>query len=155
MSIKTHGESKTHFYSRWIQIVRRCRSKKHKDYPRYGGRGIKVIWKDYQSFKKDMYISFLKLSKKVGKSNAQIDRIDVNGNYCKENCRWSTPKEQGNNRRNNRFMIYKGMRKTIAQWADYMGVSRQTVRYRIERGLKPEQVIEIPISHANKHERFI
>lgn len=152
---KTHGESQTYFYSRWIQIVRRCRHTKSKDYKRYGARGIKILWKDYPEFKKDMYAGFLKMSKRIGKSNTQIDRIDVNGHYSKKNCKWSTPKQQGNNRRNNRHIVYKGEKKTIAQWADYMGVSRQTVRYRLESGLSPKDIIEMPISHGNKYAKSL
>lgn len=147
----THGESQTYFYSRWIQIVRRCRHTKSKDYKRYGGRGIKILWKDYLDFKKDMYASFLKMSNRIGKSNTQIDRIDVNGHYSKKNCKWSTPKQQGNNRRNNCRIVYRGQTKTVSQWAEITGIGKGTIAYRLKAGLPPNKIIEMPVSHGNKY----
>lgn len=97
----THGMSRTKFHSKWVSMTNRCRNKKCTGYKSYGGRGIKVEkeWLIFENFKEDMYQSFLESVKKNGLNDTTLDRIDVNGNYCKENCRWATKKQQIHNRR--------------------------------------------------------
>mgnify|MGYP001605568036 FL=1 len=74
----------------------RCNNPKNHKYPIYGARGIKCLWNKFEDFRDDMYESYLEHVKEFGK-NTSIDRIDVNGHYCKENCRWATAKEQSIN----------------------------------------------------------
>jgi len=91
----THGLSKHPMYFVWQALKQRCFNKKDKGYHNYGGRGITVSkeWMKFETFYKDMISKY--------KRGLEIDRIDNNGNYCKENCHWVTCKENNNNRRDN------------------------------------------------------
>lgn len=116
-----HGFSKRgpslekRFYHVYQSMIARCCNKNSSHYCDYGGRGITVcdVWlgkNGFINFKNDMYGNYrYKLS---------IDRIDNNGNYCKENCRWVNQKVQANNTRANRIITHNGESHTLAQWAD-------------------------------------
>lgn len=137
-SRQTHGQSYTRLYTIWIGMKQRCFYKKHKHFKRYGGRGITVCdeWKD--SFE-----SFYKWAMENGYSDElTIDRIDVNGNYCPENCRWATYKEQNNNTSSSHFLTYNGETKTVAEWSEIVGIPKSTIFNRIKRGLPTEKVLK-------------
>lgn len=84
----------------WWWMKARCESPNHNRYYVYWARGIKVLWDSLESFRNDMLESYIEHYNKNSHINrwTQIDRIDVNWNYCKENCRRVTPKEQANNK---------------------------------------------------------
>jgi hypothetical protein len=95
-----HNESRGRLYSVWIDIKKRCYNPKYKQYKDYGGRGIKVCdeWlHDFSSFKEFALAHGYNSNAKYGECT--IDRIDVNGNYCPENCRFVDMKTQCNNKR--------------------------------------------------------
>lgn len=118
------------WYNSYRSMMDRCyRGENAKNYPYYGGRGISVCdeWHDIETFEKWAIQSGYR-------QGLSLDRKDVNGDYCPENCRWVTAKEQANNRRNTVYLDYNGERKTISQWAELLGIKRSTLSSRICRG---------------------
>ena len=96
---------KTKFYMTFHLIKQRCNNKNSPIYKNYGERGIKCLWGSFDEFKRDMYESFIKHNKEHGGRQTSIDRIDVDGDYSKENCRWATAKEQSLNTRKQKYAI--------------------------------------------------
>lgn len=128
----THGMRKTRIYQTWLNMEDRCNNKNNKNYNRYGNRGIKCLWKSFENFKNDMYESYLKHCKTFGEHLTTLDRIDNNGNYCKENCRWATPKEQANNTRKNVFITFNKQTKSLVQWSNELNISTDTIQARLK-----------------------
>lgn len=122
---KKHGKSGESIYAIWLGILSRCRNKNNIYYNYYGGRGITVCdrWLKFENFLKDMG------DRPNGMS---IDRIDVNGNYEKSNCRWATWKEQANNKRTNTFLTFNNKTQTLAMWANETGINAETIAYRLK-----------------------
>ena len=120
---RTHGLSKEAIYAVWCDMRHRCSNPQHHGYKYYGGRGISVC-KEWR----DSFIAFYKWAISSGYAKGlTIERKDVNGNYCPENCTWITMKEQRRNRRD--VELYDG--KTQSEWARELGLSRVTLfRYR-------------------------
>lgn len=135
------GGSKT--YHIWASMLARCRTTTHAAYANYGARGIKVCdeWLDYSRFLADMG------EKPRGKS---LDRINNNLGYSAENCRWATPKEQNNNRRNNVTITIGGIEKTLTEWSNQMGINQRTVSSRLARGWSIERALTTPVRETIK-----
>lgn len=128
--MKTHGMKGTRIYGIWRGIKDRCLNKNCTAYKNYGGRGITICdeWKDD-------FVSFYEWAINNGyEDNLTIDRINVNKNYCPENCRWATALEQGRNKRDNRYITYQGETKSLIEWSEITGVNPSTIRGRLIRG---------------------
>ena len=133
-----HGLSDTRLCYIWRSMKDRCGNKNNKAFKNYGGRGIKVCKEWDTDFK-----TFYDWSMKNGyEDNLSIDRIDVNGNYEPQNCRWTNRKTQANNTRSNHFIEYKGKTQTISQWSDELGINQHTLLQRLRRGWTIERTIE-------------
>lgn len=135
-----HGEYRTRLYKAWSSMLERCRRKKSAHYKDYGGRGITVCdeWLDY--------IPFSQWAKANGYSyDLSLDRIDYNGNYEPSNCRWVTFKEQQNNKRKNRIIVYRGQKYTLQQLAEKSDIKRATLESRLNRGMSVEDAVNKPV----------
>ena len=130
-------KSKCPLYTKYTGIKTRCYNPNNKDYPRYGGRGIKCDWNCYYDFEKDMLSSY--------KKGLTLDRIDVNGNYSKENCRWATRKIQQNNKRDNVIIEFNGQKKTLSEWSETLKVKRYVINNRLIRGWSIELLLTQPV----------
>jgi hypothetical protein len=120
-------------------MVGRCYNQKDKRYAQYGGRGITVCdqWRDFSNF----HAWALDNGYDV---KLTLDRKNVNGNYEPENCRWTTWKFQQNNRTNNHFIEYLGVRKTCQEWSEETGVRESTIRWRLAHGRTIEKALFPP-----------
>ncbi len=136
---KTHGKSETREFKIWIGIINRCTNTRSKAYPRYGGRGIKVCqrWLDsFENFLADMGVAPI--------PNHEIDRFpDNNGDYCPENCRWATVKQQARNRRSNRMITHNRETKPLAEWAEVFKIPYKILWDRIKKGWTFEDAISV------------
>lgn len=119
---KTHWMSNTKFYRTRRQIQNRCYNKNLIQYNNYWWRWIKCARKRFEDFYEDMYESFTKHNEQYWWRQTSIDRIDVNWDYCKENCKWSTLREQCNNRTSSRIITYKWETHTLAQRLDLLWI---------------------------------
>lgn len=124
-------------YSLWLGIRSRCNNPNSGNYQNYGGRGIYVspLWDDPAAFIRDM----------GPKPTPQhtLDRIDNDGPYSPENCRWATRKEQNNNKRSNRWVEAFGKNQTVPQWAEESGIPAPTIRRRLYDGWSPERAVSV------------
>lgn len=131
-----HGMTGTPTHKAWTHMKERCLNKKLKVYQHYGSRGIKVCdrWLKFDNFLKDM-----------GEKppNLSIDRINNDGDYCKENCRWATKFQQSNNTRSVNRITHNGMTKTISEWALYYQISRRSLRRRFDLKWPTEKLFGI------------
>lgn len=111
-----HGFSGTVEHKAWKAMHSRCNNPNEHNYVNYGGRGISVCarWGSFENFYADMG--------ERPKSKTSIDRIDNNGNYSPENCRWATQQQQMRNTRLNRVITHDGKTMCLAEWSEYLGI---------------------------------
>lgn len=140
ISSRIHGMTNSPEFRSWLAMLSRCRNPNATGYDRYGGRGIAVCerWDDFTLFYSDM-------GPRPSLTHS-LDRIDKNGDYCPDNCRWATKEEQANNRRDNQIVIIDGAETTLRRALRQTGniVDRKTAWRRIQRGWQHEQAITVP-----------
>lgn len=140
----THGESKTRLYRIWSGMKSRCVNPSCAGYENYGGRGITVCasWKnDFLSFK--AWALSHGYDENAPRGQCTLDRVDVNGDYCPENCQWVPMKKQMQNKRNTHYITRNGETHSIAEWSQILGVPTNTLYSRAGwLGWPEDQVLE-------------
>lgn len=142
--ITRHNMSTSSEYSSWESMKSRCLYEDNKFYYNYGGRGITVCkeWMDFKNFFKDMG---LKPSKKYS-----LERIDVNGNYEPENCRWADKHDQDRNKRNTVKIEYDGKSIVLIDLAKQFNLNQQTLRKRLNKGMSVEEALTKPYKYTKR-----
>lgn len=143
----THGKTDSRVYRIWSNMKTRCVNENSISYPNYGGRGIGFDdrWNDFQNFLDDMG--------EPESDDLQLDRIDNDGDYCKENCRWADSKTQANNRRTNRRIKIGSETKTMAEWAEDRNIRFGTISERFRRGWSDYDSIMKPVRPHKQYRR--
>lgn len=141
---KTHGMSRTRIYDIWTTMKQRCTNPNHCKYKNYGGRGVRIT-DEWNSFS-----VFYKWAIENGyEENLTLDRINSNGNYEPNNCRWVKQKQQQNNRTNNRIIEIDGVSHTLSEWSEISGICLKTIWGRLKKGWSAKEAIfkEAVIGH--------
>lgn len=140
----TNGRAQTPEYRAWASAKKRCSNPKDRAYQNYGGRGIKFCnrWlKLFENFYADM-------GDRPSPKHS-LDRIDVNGHYSPENCRWASRQEQANNTRSNKYLTIGESTFTVADWARKMGVDSARIYDRLKLGWTEADAVLTPVYKRN------
>lgn len=140
MPKKSHGMTGTRIYKMWHNIKSRCTNPNATKYYLYGGKGIKVCDEWLHSFE-----NFYNWAMQNGyKDNLTIDRINSDKDYCPENCRFATFKEQNSHLKTTIIIEWNGKKMTLSQWSDYLGISYDCLSARYLRGWSIEDMFTTP-----------
>jgi hypothetical protein len=128
---------------RWRSMLDRCQNPNSAAWSNYGGRGIKVCdrWQSFEAFFADTGVPAPGLT---------LDRIDNDGPYSPENCRWATRAEQRANQSTCHYVEYQGERRLLRHWAELKGLSEKTLLGRMRRGWTLEAAMETPINSVDR-----
>lgn len=124
-------------YSIYDKMKQRCYNKNNNAFKYYGSRGIKI----YQPWLDDFMIFYNWAVNNGYSDNLTIDRIDVNGNYEPNNCRWVTYEEQNNNTRRNVHITYNGKTQSVSQWSRDLNIPINRIYYRYHKGWSDKECL--------------
>ena len=145
-----HGMTETSEYTSWEGMKRRCFNPNYKKYASWGGRGITVCdrWKNsFENFFADMGLK--------PSPDHSLDRIDNNGNYQKNNCRWATKEQQVNNRKNNRLITIDGVTLNVKQWEKKKGFKTNVITKRLINGWSERDAVMTPVQQRKTAKKTI
>lgn len=137
-------------YNRWKgMIIRVIYTKSGADFRRYKERGITICerWFSFESFYEDMG--------EIPRPDYSIDRIDNNGNYCKENCRWTDAKTQARNRCSNLVIEFRGEKHLACVWSEKLGLGTNVLINRLQLGWSVERALTTPAKKRNRHKKAL
>lgn len=139
---RTDAKSQSPEYETWSGMIKRCENPRFKSFHLYGGRGIKVCRRWRMSFENFLADMGIRPSQKHS-----LDRIDVNGNYCPENCRWATATEQLRNMRGNVVLRLDGTNRSLAAWCELYGANYHLTWSRLNAGWELREALTRPRAH--------
>ena len=147
-NVYKHGLSYSREFLARKNMIDRCYNENDSGYHNYGGRGITVCdrWLD----KENGLINFIEDVGFRPNDSYSLDRIDVNGNYCPENCRWTDQKTQCRNRRNNNTLTLNGITRCLSEWEEITGISRSVFRVRKRYGWSDEDTLTKPVKKIKR-----
>jgi hypothetical protein len=126
-------------YRTWESMRRRCEVETDRQYPSYGGQGIRVCERWRTSF-----VTFLIDVGCKPSPKHTLDRIDNDGHYEPSNVRWATYQQQARNRRSSRYLTWNGQMLTLAEWSERTGFKRETIARRVEAGWSVGDAMSLP-----------
>lgn len=132
-------------YNVWKAMRQRCLNPNDHAYHYYGGKGVSICdeWNNFKAFADWAYKNGYRDS--AERYECTLDRIDTDGNYCPENCRWVSMKEQCRNKSSNRILTFNGKSMTLTEWAEQLSMSVQTIHSRLFRsGWSVERALTQP-----------
>lgn len=146
MGGECRDKTRRRIYNCWLNNYNKCYNPNHASYRNYGARGIEVCKEWLESFE-----NFYHWALKNGyEDNLTIDRIDVNGNYSPENCRWVNMKAQQNNKRTNIYISFNGETLTKRQWEEKLGLEKGALSYRLKLNLPLDVVLTTKEDYGKK-----
>lgn len=142
--LQTHGRATTPEYKAWTAMHQRCENPNSQRWPQYGARGIRVDerWSTFEAFLSDMG---------ERPSGHSLERIDNDGPYSPENCRWATSLDQGRNTRRNRVLTFDGRSMTVSAWASELKIDKRTLLARLRLGWSVERALSTPVRAHVRH----
>ncbi len=143
----THGKSNTKIYNVWVGIKKRCSNQNYEHYARYGGRGICLCeeWKSFPKFYE--WAMSNEYSEEL-----TIERIDVNGNYSPDNCKWIPFEEQGRNRADTVFVLFTGTKIRLKELSNQVGMDYKYLHAHYKKGDLPNIVLGVEYINEKKCE---
>ena len=153
LSTTKHGFARTKLNYRYENMISRCYNPKDKNYINYGARGIGVC-DEWRNDSRTFYFWAIEhgYDEDANYMQCTLDRIDVNGDYSPENCRFVDIKTQCNNRTSNHLITYNGETHNLAGWEEKTGIKRGTIARRLKLGWSLDEVFTTPIC-KNQYDR--
>jgi hypothetical protein len=142
--VSTHGMTGTPTFKSWDSMKQRCTNPKAPDFARYGGRGVRVCGRWLESFENFLH------DMGARPTGQTLDRVDVNGDYTPENCRWATMSQQQRNKRTSSVAEFGGVTRTYAEWAEITGVNSKAIGERLRRGWAVKDALLVPLGERRQ-----
>ncbi len=142
-----HGMSGGTEHNAWQNMLARCLNPKNPRYAQYGGRGIQVCarWQGNHGFTH----FFADMGSRPSAEHS-LDRVDNDGPYSPENCRWTLENQQQRNRTNNNLVTFRGETLCLKDWSARLGIDYGTLRHRLRRGMTVEAAFTTPPGPSGK-----